>query len=493
MSIKITLMDRVNCHVGGLDVDVISQMVKRFSYMKKGAHMEASYRMKMWDGKVSLIEPDGDGFFTYVFLLEDILKELEDFDINFDTVEIIDENQPSPLPENIEPIDEDFLLKETGFKLRDHQVTGANACLENRYGLIDGATSYGKTLLCLALSKRLDPYIKTLVVAPTEYLVNQTKSDYLKSDLDFVVIDAKIPPKKRAELIDKHRHIITTTKLFYNMSEHLSKHQFAVLIDEAHEFGDVMEEKMRMDYAFFPFRIGMSGSLPNPKKDKLKYMKLCCFIGGSIFKSASIKQRELMDKNFASKVKIFMVKTVDKTMFEFSVDNPHAYDYSVEEDYFCTNRARVAALTEYLKSLPPKNTLILARAELASNLNKSTGYPLIVQDTPLDERTEYLNKFDTNTDAVVIGTFRTASTGISKNNIMRVICIDMGDSESYALQAIGRGMRLDGSVNEFEMIDIYCELRYGIKHAKNRLKLYKAQKHPVVANHDTIEIKQESD
>jgi len=99
-----------------------------------------------------------------------------------------------------------------------------------------------------------------------------------------------------------------------------------------------------------------------------------------------------------------------------------------------------------------------------------------------------LDGFDVKNDHIVIGTFRTVSTGVSKNTIRRIIGIDMGDSINTAIQAIGRGMRLDGGDNSFEFYDVYSDLKYGSKHAANRMKLYKSENHPYKKNHLTLEV-----
>jgi hypothetical protein len=56
------------------------------------------------------------------------------------------------------------------------------------------------------------------------------------------------------------------------------------------------------------------------------------------------------------------------------------------------------------------------------------------------------------------------------------------------MQSIGRGIRLDGVVNKVDVIDISSNMKYGIKHRKERQKLYNTENLPFIEADYSIEI-----
>lgn len=65
------------------------------------------------------------------------------------------------------------------------------------------------------------------------------------------------------------------------------------------------------------------------------------------------------------------------------------------------------------------------------------------------------------------------STGNAALNYRLSGRLDVGKNETYILQGIGRGLRLDGVHNSIELIDIHARTKYSMRHLKERLKIYK--------------------
>jgi predicted helicase len=80
----------------------------------------------------------------------------------------------------------------------------------------------------------------------------------------------------------------------------------------------------------------------------------------------------------------------------------------------------------------------------------------------------------------VLATAGIASTGISIDRIFHLCLIDSGKSFVRAIQSIGRGLR-KGHDKEFVYVsDVHSGLKWGKKHARERIKFYKEASYTVL-------------
>lgn len=466
--IKLVIHDQVNLEVNGLLPSELNLMRNKFSYYVPGHFTMAAFRTGNWNGKESLIDESG---ITFFYLAEQILDFIEnELDYNLDRdVELID-NRESFFDVDVPLIDENFLIKETERKLREHQVSGINSVIDGRKGFLEFSTSSGKTFIALGISKAFDPYIGSIVTVPSETLAIQTYKDYEKSDLDCGLLTKKVKLKDREEFIKSHRHIIMTTKLFLNCLEFFDEGEYVYIADETHKIGDVLFNALRDTLRNCPVRIGLTGTMP---KDKLKFNKLKCHMGGDILDV--ITPRELMDKNYAASISIRMIETRDPAMEHFSYDN-EKWDWDTEEKYLGTNKDRIAAIADYLKTLDDRNTLVLCHPQLGLNLSEYFNGKMVVDDTSISTRREWFDEFDSNEKGVFLcASYATSGTGISLDRIHRLVMVDSGKNPTYIKQGIGRAMRLSDN-NDVEVVDISAKTKYSERHKKERVKLYKKEK-----------------
>lgn len=478
--IQITLTDEVKFHIDGLSDSDYHMIYESMKLPKAGSFMTVAYQMKLDDGMESLMTEDGYG---YQFFLNDVVDMLEELGYT-DNVDIVDDRLSLPdLP--TEHIDENYLIDELGFALRDHQVTGVNKVITNRCGMLDFATTAGKSFLCAAVSKYFEDHLKTLLVVPNVKLAKQTKADYEKVGLDVVFID---PTKhktgqSRLETIRKHRHIIVTSSLLLNILDYedeaddhvITGQPFVLLYDEAHRFGDRMFEVFKYELSNCPVRVGMTGTVP---KDKLKFAKICGSLNGEILDD--VKGHELIKKNYASDLFIDMVVLLNQEVEQLATQAAvKRDDWSWDKEVRFYNSKPVAAtVLAILQELEPKNTLVLCRPELGNHLAELLNTSMITKDTPNNIRDTLFDEFDAGDSVLRLASFDTSGTGISKNNIQRVVLIDAGKNETWFIQGIGRGIRLDGKENFCEILDISCNTLYAKRHRKTRQKIYKEQKYP---------------
>jgi hypothetical protein len=183
---KITIIDEVNCKIQDLDTDTRKRLVAKFKYELPYARHMPAFKLGRWDGKVPYFNLGGT---TYVNLLPEILEWLAERNWSFE----LEDRRPQ-YDFQFEQVDEDsfshitwpngHMAEGKPIILRDYQVEVINTFLENPMGIQEIATGAGKTIMTAALSKRVEPYGRSVVIVPNIDLVKQTEADYRNMGLD---------------------------------------------------------------------------------------------------------------------------------------------------------------------------------------------------------------------------------------------------------------------------------------------------------------------
>lgn len=470
--LTLTLHDFVNFQIEGLDNREIGKIQSKTSLMVKGCFVTAAYKAKIWDGRESLFNDEGFGLIYELNKVLDILEGMG-YDLDED-ITLVDLRPDIPFPSEL--VAPDLLKEFVGHDLYDYQVNAINSAILEQQGILDIGTNGGKSLICVGISKVFEPYMKSIVVVPSEKLANQTEKDYIRCELNAIALTKKIKPKDRQSKINEHKHIIITSKLFLNCAEFFEDQTYAILYDETHIFGEATADIMRIHMGHCPIRIGMSATMPLVKSDPYKRNMICAYIGGGVL--GKVEQKTLIKRGISSKLNIRMVSTRDPAMEALCRDK--SFVWESEDSYLNSNRVRVEAIADFIQTLPPMNTLILCHAGLGSLLAEELDLSFIFDETPTELRDEWFSRFGVEDDYSLIGTFGTVATGISENRIFRLIMIDVGKNRTYILQGIGRALRLDGVIDSVEAIDISAETKYSKIHKKERIAIYKAEEFPYV-------------
>lgn len=486
--ITITIIDRVNCSITGLTPKEHRKLQDHIKYREKGAHMTALFKLGEWDGYTSMVSDDGLFYLYHIERVADFLLNVLRKKDN--QIDIVDNRPPSDVLSKVECVGENFLLEELGYPLREIQTNAINAVLENGMGVLELATNSGKSAICLALSKCFDPFIKTLICVPSNQLVNQTYEYYEKCpSISSAAILSKDSAKKRLEKIKNNRHIIMTNNLYQNMASEFVQEPYAIFLDEVHIFGEVMEQCVRTYGGHFPIRIGLTGTLT--KEDKYKAERIKCNLGGDTL--SVVAPKELIEKGYASIPKIRMVrvhhKEVNDLMFELM--SSRELEWGAEQAYLTDNKDRTETIAKYLEDIildKTTNTLVLCPAALGLHLGEYMGEYMITEKTPDTERSRLFSEFDSKQDAFQLASYGTSSTGISKDRIFRIVLIDVGKNRTRVLQSIGRGLRLDGVKDEVEVVDVYSDTPFSMRHKKERKSLYKKENFAILSEDQVLEV-----
>lgn len=482
---KLTLMDEVNCRFEGLDPNTRMEMVKAVRQFLPYARNIPSVRMGRWNGAVDFMNMGG---YTYFHLLHKLIPVLEKN--NYD-IEIIDQRISHNF--NFDEIDENIFEDVTfgaghhmeGQKiiLREHQVNAVNACLKNEHGTLLASTSSGKTIICAALSKKVEEYGRSIIIVPNKDLVQQTYNDYA-----LVGLDAGVFYGDKKEL--NHTHTITTWQSLNSLWKKTKKgdielteqdvHEFidnvvCVIVDELHTAaGEALSSVLSQVMKNIPIRWGLTGTIP---KDAILQDKIRCNTGEIIY---TISAKELQDKGILSTCNVNCMKLKSKLKFA---------TYQEELKYLVTNKERMDYISQMISAIAETgNTLVLVdRLEAGEAICKALNIPLsefVRGETKKKDREASYGEIRWADNKILIATYGVASTGISISRLFNVVLIEPGKSFVRTIQSIGRGLRKAEDKDHVEIFDISGTNKYSAKHLRERVLYYKEVQYP----YDIIEI-----
>ena len=106
-------------------------------------------------------------------------------------------------------------------------------------------------------------------------------------------------------------------------------------------------------------------------------------------------------------------------------------------------------------------------------------------DTDVEDREAIRKITETESDAIIVASLGTFSTGINIRNLHNIIFASPSKSQIRVLQSIGRGLRKSDNGETTKLFDIADDLHIGTKsnytllHSAERLKIYKKEEFPV--------------
>jgi superfamily II DNA or RNA helicase len=106
---------------------------------------------------------------------------------------------------------------------------------------------------------------------------------------------------------------------------------------------------------------------------------------------------------------------------------------------------------------------------------------LVYGATPTDDRERVRELVEKDTNAVIVASYGTFSTGVNIKRIHAIIFASPYKSQVKILQSLGRGLRIADDKEELELFDIADDLvyngkeNYTIKHLQERIQIYSTE------------------
>jgi superfamily II DNA or RNA helicase len=485
VDIEVDSIDEVRYYVK-TDKGIKQELRDYFSFMVPGAQYMPLYKKRIWDGKIRLFDILSStlprGLKTY---LEKFCKERQ-YQLNI-------KETKNPLC-----ITEDKLLqfydtlqvsvKKQAVKMHPHQQQAILHALNQHRCVLISPTGSGKSLIIYVLVRFLQSVLKSdrkiLILVPTVGLVNQMESDFF----DYSKNDKYWSCKKYIQKImagaekELNKQIVVSTwQSIYKLPKTWFDQFDAVFFDECHqakaESINFIGQKLLKAW----FRIGTTGTLDQAQAHRLSIEGI---LGPAI---QFIQTKGLMNKGLLAKLGIdcIILKYTDEEKQFIKKQK-----YIDELKWIVTNEKR----NEFIKELALRtkgNTLVLFNyvedhgkplAALLEAAGTDRKIYLIHGKTEAESR-EYIRKvIDRESNAILVASFGTTSTGINIVNLDNIIFASPTKSIIRLLQSIGRGLRVSEKKKTLKVYDIVDDLcwkshkNHIYRHFEERVKIYKKEK-----------------
>ena len=448
------------------EASVIQELSDHLTFDIPGAKFSPAYKNRYWDGKIRLLNSLTG--LTYAGLV----KEISEFAAsrNYD-VEVDSELQPKKY------IGNPYSL---GIKInpRDYQIKAFKEAVSNERGIFLSPTASGKSLIIYALTKYYNcENYKVLVIVPTVSLVLQMKKDfesYTDEQLDIHCITAGV------DKVSKSPIVISTWQSIYKMPKDWFNQFGCVIGDEVHQFKAASLKSIMEKLINCRYRYGFTGTLDGSLTNKITLEGLF----------GPVKQvtttTELMDQGHVANLKIKAI------ILKHSLEDrklAKKFTYPDEMDFLVRHEKRNKFIRNLALSLNG-NSLVLF--QYVEKHGKTLYDMLTVKDPDRkiyfvhggvegDDRERIRGIVEGESDAIIVASYGTFSTGINIRNLHSVVLASPSKSRVRILQSIGRGLRIGDDKSEMTLYDIADDLKSGthtnftLQHFTERLNIYNEQ------------------
>jgi superfamily II DNA or RNA helicase len=478
----ISKKNEVYLHVNA-EPHIYYELRDAFQFEVPNAKFSPSYKNKWWDGRIYLFNVDTREI--YIGLLDRIIRFCEDHEYTYEFSNNKFYGLPFEINENISKEGvKDYINAISRHSPRDYQVEGVYDALRHNRKLLISPTASGKSLMIYSVVRYyVEKQQNILIVVPTTSLVEQMYKDFEDYGWDVGSYCHKIYAGKERET--DSQVIITTWQSIYKLPKQYFSRFNVVVGDEAHQFKSKSLISIMTKLCDAKYRFGFTGTLDGSQTHKWVLEGLF----GPSYKI--VNTDELMQKGYLAKldIKILLLKH-PPNRFEVFED---------EVQYLITHQKRnnfIKNLTLDLKG----NTLVLfSRVE-------SHGQPLyeLINSSKVDDRQVFFIHGGVETEerervreitekesnAIIVASYGTFSTGINIRNLHNVVFASPSKSRIRNLQSIGRVLRKGENKVKATLYDIADDIsyksrkNYTLNHLIERIKIYNEENF----NYDIVNI-----
>jgi len=456
--------------------DIQREISEFFTFYVPGYKFMPAFRNRMWDGKIRLFSQKTKeiyfGLYPYIkaFAEERGYNIVAGKDIDIDN-----------------KVDKETVTKFSNslgqkFEARDYQIDAIYHSLKRNRALLLSPTASGKSFIIYSLIRYYSHLIKdesnnrTLLIVPTTSLVEQMYTDFESYGWN-VKKNCHRLYSGYSNQTDK-KVLISTWQSLYKLPKEYFKQFGVVFGDEAHLFKSKSLTEIMTKLVDCKYRIGLTGTLDGAHTHKLVLEGLF----GAVNKVTTTKK--LMDKKQLSNlaVRCLILKHSEANAKIISKGK-----YQDEIDYLVSSKAR----NNFIRNLALKikgNTLVLFQLvekhgkdlfkSIEDKAEKDRKVFYIYGGVETEEREKARAIVENETNAIIVASYGTFSTGINIKNLHNIIFASPSKSRIRNLQSIGRGLRLGDNKVNATLYDIADDLNYKskenytLKHFQERINIY---------------------
>ena len=454
-----------------------------FTFEVEGAKFMPQYRNRNWNGEIHLFDMRSKRI--YIGLLDRIISFCQRHDYTYKFVDNEYYGAPFEINEGIsyEGV-KDYMQSICSHSPRKYQVEGVYDALRHNRKLLISPTASGKSLMIYSLVRYyVDKGQKILLVVPTTSLVEQMYKDFEDYGWDADSYCHRIYAGK--DKTNEHPVTITTWQSVYKLERSFFEDYNVVIGDEAHLFKSKSLISIMTKLHHAKYRFGFTGTLDGTQTHKWVLEGLF----GPSYKVTQTK--ELIDKGHLSKlqIRVLILKHNDQK-FE---------TYEDELQYIIGHPKRNRFIRNLALDLKGNTLILFSRVAthgqiLFDSINNSVhnGRRVFYVHGGVEakEREEVRTITENESNAIIVASYGTFSTGINIKNLHNVIFASPSKSRIRNLQSIGRVLRKGDKKTKAVLYDIADDIsfksrkNYTLNHLVERIKIYNEEKF----NYEIIQI-----
>ena len=458
-----------------VDEDVSRELSDYFTFEVPGAKFMPQYRNRMWDGKIRLFSPHNGRI--YVGLLPYIKEYCSKKSIEY-IMEKGVENDRNVLRESVRDFAESLRPKSRGepIQFRDYQIDSIWHAIQSDRCLLLSPTASGKSLVIYTLVRYYHLMnLKTLILVPTTSLVEQMYSDFIDYGWEDKYLHRVYAGMDKGS---KKPVVISTWQSIYKLHRPYFAQYGCIIGDEAHLFKaksltDIMAKSGEVRYRF-----GLTGTLDGTQTHRLVLEGLF----GQVKKIISTK--ELIDRGTLAELEIDCI-VLKHT--EEEAKRVRYYTYAEEINYLVSHPKRNKFIEKLCKSIKGNTLLLFQLVEkhgvLLYNEIKTLDRKVffVYGGTTTETREKIRAITEKETNAIIVASYGTFSTGINIRAINNIVFASPSKSRVRVLQSIGRGLRQNDDKSKVKLFDVSDNISYKsrpnftYRHFTQRLNIYKEE------------------
>ena len=469
MDLTISKKNEVFLKIDSKEPHIFCELSDIFTFEVPGAKFMPQYRNKYWDGKIRLFnQANGE---IYVGLLDKIISFCKKSDYQYEFIH--SDFYGTPFEENgfisLEGV-KDYMNKITRYEPRQYQIQGVFDALKYNRKLLISPTASGKSLMIYTITRYMvDKGHSVLLVVPTTSLVEQMYKDFIDYGWNSDENCHRIYAGK-----EKHTDkpvTITTWQSIYKLEHSFFKRYGCVIGDEAHLFKSKSLIRIMTMLHDAKYRFGFTGTLDGTQTHKWVLEGLF----GPAYKI--VRTDELIEKGHLAKLNIkILLLQHESQRFD---------TYEDEVQFIIQNERRNNFIKKLTLDLKGNTLLLYSRVEshgeiLFNIINSDTNRKVffVHGGVAAEEREEIRKITEEESDAIIVASYGTFSTGINIKKLHNVIFSSPSKSRVRNLQSIGRVLRKGKNKTKATLYDIAddttykSQKNYTLNHLIERVKIY---------------------
>ena len=452
------------------------ELSEYFQFEVPGAKYMPQYRRKFWDGKIRLYSP-GTGE-IYVGLYDYLADYLEEKGYEFFLKDsqfygLPNEEENYVTPEGIATFVKHLRLP---FKARDYQLKAIFQAIKQRRKLLLSPTGSGKSLIIYGLvrwhraAKR-----NILIIVPTTSLVSQLKQDFKDYGWNASAYVHEIMAGR--EKYTEKPVVISTWQSIYKEKKSFFERFDVVIGDEAHLYKAKSLTGILAKCHDVKYRVGLTGTLDGMQCHQLILEGLFGRCDKVTTTSDLMKKGQLTPL----KVKICMLEHGHVPFDSYHQEIDYLITHSKRNNFICNLAIDVSGNTLILFNYVEKHGEPLWEM-LNSKVQEGTKVFFIHGGVDAVAREEARKICEQETNAIILASYGTFSTGINIRNLHNVIFASPSKSRVRNLQSIGRVLRKGDNKAQAMLYDIADDCsrgqsyNYTFRHLIERMKIYDEEK-----------------